>query len=317
MSRIQSRQIEAFRAVMVVGSMTQAGEILRISQSAVSRLVADLESEIGFRLFERRRAGLVPTEDGRRLYEEVDKSFIGLDRVEQAARSIRQLQNGHLRIVAMPVFANGILPLIIAKFTKSFPGVTISVEGHPRGRVIDYMLSQQCDIGIGTLPAGDKGIRVRSLSTRNALCVMPAASDLADQKSVSASQLRERPFISFSRDSLFRYQLDLYFERHGVNRKLGIDVSTSEAACNLVAAGAGLAIVTPFCPHLELDSRLAFRPLRPAIPVELGLLLPDLRPISTAATQFGDAVGRYFKEIDMLRLEDLESPAQIRARASR
>jgi hypothetical protein len=62
----------------------------------------------------------------------------------------------------------------------------------------------QCDIGIGTLPAGDRGIRVRSLATRNALCVMPAASDC--------------------------YQLDLYFECHGVSRKLGIEGSLASAA---------------------------------------------------------------------------------------
>ena len=70
------RQIEAFHAVMITESMTLAGKMLFISQPAVSRLIIELEDEIGFKLFERKKNKLFPSAEGRLLFEEVEKSFI-------------------------------------------------------------------------------------------------------------------------------------------------------------------------------------------------------------------------------------------------
>jgi len=69
------RQIEAFRAAFELGSATAASEFMHVSQPAVSRLLKDLERSIGFRLFERRARGLVPTRDAEVLYAEVKLSL--------------------------------------------------------------------------------------------------------------------------------------------------------------------------------------------------------------------------------------------------
>ena len=57
------RQIEAFEAVMKTGSMTLAGKLLFITQPAVSRLIIELEQELGFKLFERKKNKLVRTDE--------------------------------------------------------------------------------------------------------------------------------------------------------------------------------------------------------------------------------------------------------------
>ena len=62
--RITHRQIEAFRALMVSGSMTEAAQYLSVTQPAVSKIISQLESELGFSLFERRQGKLSPTDDG-------------------------------------------------------------------------------------------------------------------------------------------------------------------------------------------------------------------------------------------------------------
>ena len=59
------RQIEAFRGVMVTGTVTQAARMLEVSQPAVSRMISYLEREIGFKLFIRANRQLIPTDEGR------------------------------------------------------------------------------------------------------------------------------------------------------------------------------------------------------------------------------------------------------------
>src|SRR5689334_15875028 len=86
--RINHRQIEAFRAVFQTGSMTAAGALIGVTQPAISRLIRDLEGEIGWNLFDRSSGKLIPTPDAIALFREVQRSYHGLDRVADAAAQL-------------------------------------------------------------------------------------------------------------------------------------------------------------------------------------------------------------------------------------
>ena len=70
------RQVEAFRAVVVMGTMSKAAELLGISQPAVSRLISDFQDAVGFRLFKRHRHSAEPTPDARQLFEQVGEAVL-------------------------------------------------------------------------------------------------------------------------------------------------------------------------------------------------------------------------------------------------
>src|SRR3546814_3677872 len=70
------RQIEAFRTVIACGTTTRAAEILRISQPAISRLLADLERTTKLKLFDRGKGRIRPTAEGLAFYDEVQRAFI-------------------------------------------------------------------------------------------------------------------------------------------------------------------------------------------------------------------------------------------------
>ncbi|MEY9729281.1 DNA-binding transcriptional LysR family regulator [Bradyrhizobium yuanmingense] len=75
MARINSRQVEAFRATMLTGSVTEAAALMKVTQPAVSRLLRDLQALLKMELFERRGTGLVPTAAAMALYTEVERSL--------------------------------------------------------------------------------------------------------------------------------------------------------------------------------------------------------------------------------------------------
>ena len=87
--RMKLRQLEAFRAVMLCATVTRASEMLHISQPATTRLLADLEISLGFALFKREKKRLHPTAEAQALFEEVQRSLLGMDRIARAADEIR------------------------------------------------------------------------------------------------------------------------------------------------------------------------------------------------------------------------------------
>ncbi len=117
--RLTFRQIEAFRAAMLTGSITEGAELICLTQPAVSRLIADLESAVNLRLFERRGNRIVATTEGILLYQEVEKSFSGLDRIERAASDIGSNWRGTVRVIAMAGPAIHFLPQLISTVMRN------------------------------------------------------------------------------------------------------------------------------------------------------------------------------------------------------
>lgn len=295
MKRLNPRQIEAFQAVIKLGSMTRAAELLEISQPAVSRLIVDLSEAVGYQLFIRRRGGMVPTEDARRFYEQVEKLFVNMDELSRRAHAVRTLEIGSLRVAGLNPYTNGFLPPIVAEFLRRYSGIDIAIEGTSRrDQVIDFVASHRCDLGVTTLPAYAESLRVESLAQGSGLFIAAAGHPLAQKAVIQPRDLENVNFVSFPMDSPFRFQVDSIFERMGVNREMKVEASTHEAVCSLVSAGAGVSIVSPFSPYLGRNADLVFLPFKPSIPVEIGLLTDESR-MSTAANIFREFVLDYFR----------------------
>ncbi|WP_457155575.1 LysR family transcriptional regulator, partial [Mesorhizobium sp. P5_C1] len=95
-SGLNARLIETFRAIMMVGTVTGAAEMLHTSQPALSRSLQRLESVVGLSLFKRTKGRLVPTAHALAFFEEVQKSYIGLEHLAHVAQKLKTLKAGHI-----------------------------------------------------------------------------------------------------------------------------------------------------------------------------------------------------------------------------
>ena len=116
MPAVNLRHIEIFHAVMTTGNLTEAARMLHTSQPTVSRELARFEKVLGLTLFARARGRLQPTVQGLRLFEEVQRSWYGLDRIVSAAESLREFRQGELSVACLPVFSQSFLPLLLEPF---------------------------------------------------------------------------------------------------------------------------------------------------------------------------------------------------------
>src|SRR5258705_1415240 len=223
MARINSRQVEAFRSMMMTGSVTEAAKLMAVTQPAVSRLLRDFQALLKMELFERRGSGLVPTASATALYMEVERSFVGLDRIATAAEEIRGRRTGTLRIAALPALSNGYLPRLAGHFLKQRPNLNLAFFGVISPIVIDWVLNNQCDIGFAEIPIAHSGLPSLRLPPLPRVAVLPAGHGLATKEVLEPRDFEGETFISLSAGSTGRHLIDQAFNRDDVRRVLRVE----------------------------------------------------------------------------------------------
>lgn len=236
------RQVEAFRAVMLTGQMTTAAELMSITQPAVSRLIRDFEYATRLKLFERRGNQISPTQEALTLWKEVDRAFIGLNRIASVAEEIARQAAGTLRIAAMPALANGILPRFLARFLRDKPSLQCSLSGLPSSMVIEAVASGQADIGYADGPLERSGfiLETRPLS---AVVAIPEGHSLCNCPVIFPKDLDAERMISLEPGTIFAMRVEVALA--GVRRLSTLETRLSHTALTLVSEGAGIAIIDP------------------------------------------------------------------------
>ncbi len=287
---LNPRQIEAFRTVIVMGGVTAAAQALNITQPAVTRLIQDLQHALGLTLFVRRGARLVPTSEALSLYREVERQFVGLERIENAARNLRDGRAGSLRVAALPAFNVGFLPRIVGRYLEEKPDLEVAIYGSISSQVVDWVTSGFCEVGFAQLPLDFPGIDIEVLPALAPVAVLPAGHRLAAKAELAPEDFADEPFISLEQSTQLRFRIDALFSAHRVPRRTRVETPLSMIACGLVQAGAGLSVVDPFT-AAEYDGRgIAVRPLRPNATYDIATIWASGRARSAAALDFAAAV---------------------------
>jgi DNA-binding transcriptional LysR family regulator len=265
---LRIRQVEAFRAVMQRRNVTRAAESLGVSQPAVSRLLADFEAGVGFVLFERRGGRLVPTAEAHALNEEVERAFVGLERVAQAAGQIRERRRGVLSVAATPDLAADFLPRVLASFAQEHEGVEVALVAHEPAAVLESVGAQRCDLGFVAQSMAHPQVRLAMLGEWPMRCIMPRGHSLARKRAVSAADCAGLAFVSFAGTSERRMRTDQVFAQAGVVRRAGAEATLAQSVVTLVEAGVGIALVDALS-AAGAAARVVVKRFTPALPEAL------------------------------------------------
>jgi len=280
------RRLQAFRAVFESGSVTGAAQRLHMTQPAVSRLIGDLEKELGLALFLRQRQRLVPTEEGRAFFREAERALAAVDQVVDIARDIRTLQGAHLRVVTLMIAAYGIMPAAMKALIATHPRARISMDIRDQRDIADWVTTGPFDVGIAGMPFDDARVECEPLATVRCVLVVPKGHRLAQKRIVSLKELDGERMVLPPMGTFNRDQFGAAFASVGLAYVGAVDTPSAFSACQCVAYGLGLAVVDPFT--FEAASRLDIVALqiRPAIELSLGLYFPASRPRSALVNAF-------------------------------
>ena len=265
---LKFRQIEAFRAVMRTGTTTAAATLLNTTQPSVSRLLAQMASATGLKLFEPERGRLKPTPEAKDLFDVVERNFLGLDRIEQRVAVLRTAGAGTLRVGCTPTISLSLMPSVVAEFCRRHPEVQVSVQTHSGLQLWDGLQHGAFDLVLSTMVAGSIEAKVTTLHRGRAVCVMNARHPLATQSRLNVRDLRGQVLLALPQDDEFQAQIQRILDTHGVQPASTIETTYSFTICRMAAEGAGIGIVNPYVASVfARDVRVV--PLSPALPVEI------------------------------------------------
>lgn len=291
------KQVEAFRTVMLSGSMTAAAEALHTSQPNISRLIGQLERLNGFALFERIGSRLVPTDEGTAFFNEVDRAFIGLRNLEHSARHIRQLGTGQIRIAAVPSLSLTLLPRAIQRFRQNHEQVAISLHTSGSTTIARWVASQYCDFGLVSFIGEETpGVNAQLIGDLAGVCILPRGHRLTALEQVGIDDLAGEEFISLAHDDGTRQRIDRLFQQHGDHRKLSLEARYAASICSMVGAALGVSIVSPLVARDYLHAGIEVRPFAGDMRFTSYLLHPDYRPQNSLGSRFATLLQAMFSE---------------------
>jgi DNA-binding transcriptional LysR family regulator len=271
------RLIEVFRVVMSTGHLTRAAQILHTSQPTVSRELARLEQVLDMQLFERMRGRLRPTARALALLEEVQRSYVGLERIAATAVSLRDFAQGRLSLACLPALAQALVPAAARRFLQTHPQASLSIHPLETPLLEQALGEQRHDLGLIEHTTAPPATRLEPLLEADEVVVLPQGHALLGRARLGPDDLAGLPFISFPPADPYRQQIDTLFARHGVVRQMALDTGSAVSVCAMVRHGLGVSIINPLT-ALEMQGHgIELRALSASVRFQVQLVLPELK----------------------------------------
>lgn len=261
------RHLVYFREVARTLHFRRAAEALALTQPALSRQVAQLETALGVELFGRSRRKVELTPAGRALAERVEPILRGLAAVPEELRALAEGQTGQVKVAFTGLAMATVLPGILREFHRRFPKIRLELNESPTSAQLAALAAEEIACGFFHPDATTPGLRTRELLREKNGVLLPADHALAGRPALRLKDLADTPWVLFPRahNPGFFDRVLAAFSRAGVTPRIAEEVWPRANAVGLVRAGLG---ATFMCPSeaKPLPEGVAFRPLEGPAP---------------------------------------------------
>lgn len=194
------KHLQYFIEVSRMKSFSKAAEHLYVTQPTISKMIRNLERELGVSLFARTNKSVELTDAGEVIFEQakvIDKAFKDL---EFQLENLTDLKKGNIHIGLPPMIGSLYFPDIIGGFHDRYPDITIRLFEVGSKRIEDEISKGDLDIGVVVLPVNEKVFDSFSFEKEEIKLVVSASHRFADLKEIELSQLKDENFILFNDD---------------------------------------------------------------------------------------------------------------------
>ncbi|NVJ99432.1 MAG: LysR family transcriptional regulator [Alphaproteobacteria bacterium] len=293
--RPKSKHLESFREIMRTGSVTDAANNLGLTQSAVSRQLAQLEEQLGLELFFRDKGRLTPLPEAVELCQEVDLALSSFDRIELLADDLRNLAKGQLRVVGPPSFVEGVLAGAVASFLAAYPEIKFTIDSRNHETIVEQAVCRAVDCGFLKLPVSHPSLSVEHIVSAGTVCVLPKGHPLEGKKEITPQDLKDQPLILLGKGKAFQRQLQEVFREAHVWMNVKAETHAIGASCALAAQGVGVAFVNELMGRTYKGFGVSLVPFKPAITHKYAFVTSSQIPMSRAAAAFFSHCKAYFR----------------------
>lgn len=301
---IDSAKLETFLAVATERGFSRAARALGRTQSSVSQAVAQLETELGERLFHRQPArqagartgrGASLTEAGALLVRHAEAIFEEMERARAHLEAARRLETGELVVGSSDTLASYLLPPVLAAFRAEFPRVELRLDNRPSPATAAAVAERRVHLGVVSLPLpAPARVRTEVLAPQVDQLIVPPGHALARRRRVTLADIAPGPLLLLDRTTASRAFLDAAFAAAGVTPTVAMEMSSVEVLKRLVELGFGLSVVPAWAAAREQAARTLVARKITDLPAgrSVGLVLPAMTPLPRATAVFVEIARR-------------------------
>lgn len=237
--------LRLFATVARTGSFSKAADVLHLSQPSISKGVRDFEFQLGCSLLDRSPKGVTPTREGAALMRHAEALFAAERSAEEELRALRNLDSGSLRIGASTTIATYLIPDFLGAFHSAHPGIELYLTSANTRDIANLMLQHQIEIALVEGPVSDEGLDSEPWLTDVMEIIVSTTHPLATAtcpvtlKDIAKEVLIVREMGSGSREVVMQA-----LAANGVEPARTLEIGSTEAIKQLVAAGLGISIVS-------------------------------------------------------------------------
>ncbi len=293
------RQLEAFVLVYRAKSITRAAEELRVTQSAVSMLIRQLEAQFGVQLFDRTTRAVQPTMAAVQAFEIAERILSDTRGLSHQMRDFAKVRVGRVVLLASAGAASALMPRILAAFRLSHPDIEVELHDVAAGQFLSDVLTSDAEFGIGSVQGDIMNAITEPLLRGRLSAIGLAAGGFGTRRHLTWDELSARPTIAMRRDTLIRAQIDETLGRQGKRLTPTFEVSLINTALSMTAQGLGYSILPSYMlPAAQFPGLVAKPLIRPAITRQISLVRRAGRSLSPAAQCFIDLARATLKRDD-------------------
>lgn len=274
----------AFIKTVESGSFTKAAEMINYSQSAISRMIGDLERDWKVTLLERGKSGVKLTSDGLRLLPYAKNVCGAYEKLLAQIDELHGLQSGLIRIGTFSSVATHWLPNMIKAFQKDYPNIDYELLLGDYTEIEEWITEGRVDCGFLRLPA-EQDLETIFLEQDPFLAVLPEHHPLAEREKISLSALCGEPFLLLEKEG--NVEVSKIFDRCGLLPKIRFTTWDDYAIMSMVESGLGVSIL-PQLILRRMPYRIVFRELDIPAYRKIGFALRNKKTASPAVRRFMD-----------------------------
>jgi DNA-binding transcriptional LysR family regulator len=280
------KHLQYFIEVTNFNSFSKAADHLFITQPTISKMIKNLETELGVELFDRSHKKLVLTDTGRILLEQaklVDQAFQNL---ETELDNLLELKTGHIRIGLPPVFDAHFFLKIIGSFHEKYPGITFQLVEDGSKKIEEDVENNELDVGVIVLPTQNEVFEHFSFIEEDLMLILPRSHALADRDEIHLSELAAESFILFHKDFVLNDRIISSCNAAGFQPHVISESSQWSFIEEMVASKLGISLLPQsICRHLH-DHVRAVKVIHPSISWNLAIIWRKNQYLSYAAKEW-------------------------------
>lgn len=240
------RDLVLFQTIVKQKSITKASKLLYMTPQGLSKVVKNLENELGSQLLVRTAVGIEPTESGQCLSEYADKTIADYDELTKEILHIQQRSHGVVDLLSAYGILRLVTPECIVAFQKKYPEIEFHYREYPDRQIERLFEEKEGNVAFSIADFDEKLYDITELETFPVKLLVHESHPLSARESVTIEDLRGEPLYIESREFKIYHMIRDRCRAAGFEPNIIFETSEFSLCHKMVKAGKGISVTVDF-----------------------------------------------------------------------